>query len=232
MTDQENTQQEPTMEEILASIRRIISEDNDDAAKTATNGAAAPAPAQPAPVEEPAPMAAAPVSPAPMTNGADLHAAQPQTSAEVLELTQAQVLSEPEPEPTPVAPTPLHAEEPVAQPMPSAFEATPVSQETPAEDFGGADLMLVDNDDHAPEEEEEANALVSSDTEDSASAAFHSLSRNVVVAEEGSARSLEGLVQDMMRPMLKDWLDDNLGDIVEDVVEREVRRISDRGRKR
>ncbi len=48
--------QEPSMEEILASIRRIIADDNPDAAKAAA--AVAPAsPAQPraAPVAQPAP---------------------------------------------------------------------------------------------------------------------------------------------------------------------------------
>ena len=64
----EQTSQEPTMEEILASIRRIISED-DGAGGGAEAGPAEPAPAESAaepeePVAEAAPVAQAPVPPA------------------------------------------------------------------------------------------------------------------------------------------------------------------------
>ena len=54
MTD--TTAQEPTMEEILASIRRIISED-DAPAETPRRGRAEPAP-RPSPTPEPAPSPA------------------------------------------------------------------------------------------------------------------------------------------------------------------------------
>ncbi|HTA17387.1 MAG TPA: DUF2497 domain-containing protein, partial [bacterium] len=70
-------QHEPTMEEILASIRKIISEDNPpEAAPAAPKPAAAPAPA-PEPV--------------------------PQPEMEVLELTQ-EVAEPPAPEPVPEPP--------------------------------------------------------------------------------------------------------------------------------
>jgi cell pole-organizing protein PopZ len=77
MSSSANPQHEPTMEEILASIRKIISEDQPDATKT------------------PAPSArSAPVEPAPA----------PQAEADVLELTEEvheeeAVASLPEPEP-------------------------------------------------------------------------------------------------------------------------------------
>ena len=61
----EQTSQEPTMEEILASIRRIISEDEQPADAPAPAAepepvAAAPEPALPIPEPEPEPVAAAP----------------------------------------------------------------------------------------------------------------------------------------------------------------------------
>jgi cell pole-organizing protein PopZ len=43
------------------------------------------------------------------------------------------------------------------------------------------------------------------------------------------ARSIEELVQDMLRPMLKDWLEDNLPSLVERLVRAEIERVS-RGR--
>lgn len=43
------------------------------------------------------------------------------------------------------------------------------------------------------------------------------------------ARSIEDLVQDMLRPMLKTWLDDNLPSLVERLVRAEIERVS-RGR--
>jgi hypothetical protein len=74
-----NPQHEPTMEEILASIRKIISEDAPEGAAPAA--AAAPEPA-------PAPAAAAPAPPPP-----------PPVHDDVLELTQEIEVAAPEPAP-------------------------------------------------------------------------------------------------------------------------------------
>ncbi len=239
MTDQENTQQEPTMEEILASIRRIISEDNDDAAKApASNGAglaSAAAPAQPAPLEAPAPLAAAPAAPsAPM--GAPMRAPPPAnngmhsgTSADVLELTQAQVLPDHEPaQPAHQPQDPSAFHQPAPEPAESMAEAAPAQDE-----FAGSDLMVVDGEEGESHEEVGNGALISNDTEENATEAFRALNRDVAISRAASGgQTLETMVEDMMRPMLKNWLDDNLGEIVEDVVEREVRRIADRSRSR
>lgn len=45
----------------------------------------------------------------------------------------------------------------------------------------------------------------------------------------GSAVTLEALMRDMLRPMLKEWLDENLPSVVERMVEKEIARVS-RGR--
>ena len=81
-----NPQHEPTMEEILASIRKIISEDGPDAPAPA-EAAAPPPPPPPAPALEPAPAAPQHVAEA--------------VHDDVLELTQ-----EIEPPPAPPAPPP------------------------------------------------------------------------------------------------------------------------------
>lgn len=101
MTDQ--AAQEPTMEEILASIRRIISED-DAPAETAPAAEAAP---EPTPEPEPAPVVEAPV----------------EVEEEVLELTEpyeppaAEAIGDldvADAAPFPVEPTPEPAPEPAA----------------------------------------------------------------------------------------------------------------------
>jgi cell pole-organizing protein PopZ len=78
MTEAKNQQAEPSMEEILASIRRIISEDT-DAGKAAAPAAPAAAPSPAAP--PPAAAAAPPPSPPPPQPA-------PAPAADVLELTE------------------------------------------------------------------------------------------------------------------------------------------------
>ncbi|MGA0604568.1 DUF2497 domain-containing protein [Phenylobacterium sp. VNQ135] len=101
----EQTSQEPTMEEILASIRRIISEDEAPAEGAAP---AAEAPPAPAPAPEPEPVQAeAPPPPAPEPAAQAVEA----DDDDALELTQKvesvgdlDVFTPPEaPEPPPVA---------------------------------------------------------------------------------------------------------------------------------
>ncbi len=124
----EQTAQEPTMEEILASIRRIISEDDAPAAE------AAPAPA-PAPEPEPAP-APVEVSPALMDETPS------HEEDDVLELTQR--YDEPAPEPIQTLgdldvtarydpPAPAPEPEPIYRPEP-----------TPAYDEGPVDSLISD----------------------------------------------------------------------------------------
>lgn len=116
----EQTTQEPTMEEILASIRRIISEDEtpagegEEAAPAAEEPVAAAAEAEAAPEPEPEPVAAAPeAEPEPV---AAVAAPEPEpqpapvVEEEALELTEKvetlgdlDVFSAPEPEAAPVA---------------------------------------------------------------------------------------------------------------------------------
>ncbi len=53
------------------------------------------------------------------------------------------------------------------------------------------------------------------------------LTRSTLVSEHsGDPRSLESLVQDMLRPMLEDWLNRNLPEIVDRLVQQEIDRVS------
>jgi len=196
---------EPSMEEILASIRRIIADDQ----------AAKPSEPEPEPAEvddildlaevaEPVPPPVAlvrPVEPpAPQPAPLDLD----EISFEDLAVEDEFV---PEPPPVAKAPEPV-APEPVAPPEPPKpaprMEPPPVAK--------------------APEPS--FDRLISPTTDATVGQAFNLLAHTVLT---NNARTLEDIVQDMLRPMLKSWLDDNLPVVVERLVRAEIERVS-RGR--
>ena len=73
----------------------------------------------------------------------------------------------------------------------------------------------------------EEDSMLTKSTTQAASSAFDALAENIRIAE-GEGRTLESLVERMVEPMLKSWLDENLSRIVEEKVEDEVRRIARR----
>lgn len=204
MTDQ-TAAQEPTMEEILASIRRIISED-DAPAETATAAAAAPEPeAAPEPVSSSALMDETPST------------QQPEASEEdVLELTEAWEppvaesigdldVSAPEPEPFPAAPV-----------SESVFAAEPVEVHTP---------------EHPSVPTTSYDSLVGDSAAASAASAFAGFASTLKKPEPAdvtfpSGPTIDEMVRSLLRPMLKEWLDANLPAIVEAQVRKEVERIA------
>lgn len=210
MTDQ--TAQEPTMEEILASIRRIISED-DAPAETAAAPAAAPEPAPaPAPEPEPAPVVEA-AAPAP----------EPEPEAvedDVLELTE-----------TYEAPTESIGDLDVSPAEPEPFPAEAVSESV------FAPPPEVHTPEHPSVPTTSYDSLVGESAAASAASAFAGLAASfqkpAAPAPAGgpdlnfiSGNSVEAMVADMLRPLLKEWLDANLPGIVEAQVRKEVERIA------
>ena len=192
---------EPTMEEILSSIRRIISEDGEDEEQVSVSedepedAVEAEVAAEPAPEPEP--------EPAPE--------AAPEPEAE----------PEPEPEPEPEAtPEPEAEPEPEATPEPEP-EATPEPEPVAAEEEDVLDLSVSEIVEDVP-----ADPIVENVTEKTAQASFDELSALMVAGYAGSGNTLEGLVRELLKPMLKSYLDENLPRIVEDMVEREIARIS------
>ncbi len=200
MTDQ--TAQEPTMEEILASIRRIISEDD---APAETGAAAAP---EPEAVPEPEPAAThAPVEDAPAVE-------EPAADEDVLELTEAYEapaaeslgdldISSAEPFPEAPADEPMPAEAPV-----EAYSPEPAA--APAPDLGN---------------------LVGDSAAASAASAFSGFASSLRQPEAAdvtfpSGPTIDEMVRGLLRPMLKEWLDANLPAIVEAQVRKEVERIA------
>ncbi|PPR25671.1 MAG: hypothetical protein CFH38_00618, partial [Alphaproteobacteria bacterium MarineAlpha10_Bin1] len=186
----ETSQEEPSMEEILASIRRIISEDGEEegapaaeaGAEAATEDAAG---ANADAIEE--------TAEAPMADAA---------GDEVLELTeevdaQGNVVSDeiaetPAPEPEPA----IDAGEPAREVIPDSAPATM------------ADATA----------DEPASPLMETVTEGAAAGAFAALAtqvgpgqadRNAQQVTPGG-RTIEDHVLEMLRPMLREWLDKHL----------------------
>lgn len=205
------------MEEILASIRRIIADEEKPAAK-------APPPPEPEP------------EPEQRVSEDDLDklfasAGDDGEDDDVLDLTEAEVAPEvdpendfvefqgvepdlefaevePEPEPPPPPPPP----KPAPRPAMAAPKPAPAPPPPPAPVM---DLPL------------DEERLVSTTTDFAVSSAFEALSRTVL---SKNARTLEDLVQDMLRPMLKTWLDQNLPGMVERMVRAEIERVTRGGR--
>jgi len=254
---EQGTQQEPSMEEILASIRRIISEDGDEEGAEGANASNDEAAAAEAPAEAAADVAAE-EAPAPepaveeeATPIEDLMVADDDGEEDdVLELTDiAEMEPEPEPEPEPeVAAAPEPEPEPEPEPVPAAEPA----EDDPFDTGEDSDLMAIDRTPEPEPEPEpapapvvapepmpiantaptpEPSSLMSAEATAAASAAFDRLSADMRVSGDGESGTLEGLVQDLLRPMMKAWLDDNLPAIVEAAVAEEVERVGRRRRR-
>jgi cell pole-organizing protein PopZ len=239
--------QEPSMEEILASIRRIIA---DDEAKPATSEkapppspppaspppAAAAAPAKPekrapAPAAPPPPKAVAPTpppaKPAPAaTNSQDdidalLNGLDEATTAE--EIRPAAPEPEPEPELDVLELTDEMAlEEP---PAPPSFKKVEPPDDLEFAEVAPRAVMREPVFDPSPSAMD-SPPILSRSTVSAVESAFNSLAHTVL---SNNARTLEDLVKEMLRPMLKSWLDDNLPGLVERIVKAEIERVS-RGR--
>src|SRR3954447_18685594 len=226
--------QEPSMEEILASIRRIIADD--DTAKPAAavpppRPAALPPrnPIPPSPPVAPPPRAAEPPPPSTvmdqrgvdgMLAGHDDPSAAP--AEDVLDLTEQMAV--PAQEETPSFQTidgqsDIIFTDPPAQPEPR-FVEEPRTIEEPRVVEEPRRLQP------APQPAMSDRTLMSSHTSAAVDSAFHALAQTVLVQ---NARTLEDLVKEMLRPLLKSWLDDNLPGMVERIVKAEIERVS-RGR--
>jgi uncharacterized protein len=214
--------QEPSMEEILASIRRIIADD--DATKSGQRPpepAPAPPPRAAAPPQVAVPEPIGPVNGlAPPSFPVPAPAPVDEPSPDILELTDSMAVSAPSAAPAAVengnAGPPqfrrIEGHSDVGFGEPSERPPMPKPAEAPLRPRGRS--------------EEERSELISSDTSAAINSAFNTLAQTVLVQ---NARTLEDLVREMLRPMLKSWLDDNLPALVERLVRAEIERVS-RGR--
>jgi len=213
--------QEPSMEEILASIRRIIADDDTGKATTELQQAAVPGAAV-----QPVPRPAAVAADAPLDQSA-IDAVLADTGphgggADILDLTEAMAapssaLPEPNFRTIDGEPDVVFSDRPPADM--AQVGMTPAGMAEP--------VVRMADDLRRPAEPQPADrALMSPSTSAAVDSAFGSLA-NTILGQ--NARTLEDLVKEMLRPMLKSWLDDNLPSLVERIVRAEIERVS-RGR--
>jgi cell pole-organizing protein PopZ len=241
--------QEPSMEEILASIRRIIADDEAKPA-AASPAAPAPAPAKPAMKDVPpsaipaAPAAAKPApapppkaAPAPPPRPAQPPPPEPAASnnqddidamlASLEEDTAAEDVRSPQPDGDVFELTDEMAL-PDPPPAPAPPPAAAFSKIEPQDDLEFTEARTAQRQ-PAPDPlrlEMPMPQILSRTTVNAVESAFNTLAHTVL---SNNARTLEDLVKEMLRPMLKSWLDDNLPGLVERIVKAEIERVS-RGR--
>ena len=242
--------QEPSMEEILASIRSIIA---DDEAKPATaekpTSPAAPAKAEKAAAAVPAKApvmkdippsvipaaqaaaakAAAPVAPPPAAPAPAPAASNSQDDIDALlngldEATTPEEIRPPLPDGDVLELTDEMALPDPPQPSFKKVDPTDDLEFTEAAARAAPRQPAFELPSSA--ENPAPQQILSRSTVSAVESAFNSLAHTVL---SNNARTLEDLVKEMLRPMLKSWLDDNLPGLVERIVKAEIERVS-RGR--
>jgi cell pole-organizing protein PopZ len=204
-----SAENDPSMDDILASIRKIIS---DDEARAPASGSAAP-------------PANAPI---------DFHSSGPHATGtggreDVLlltdlieELTSGAMQPEP-PAPTPI---PLHRIDPVsASEMPQPpFESAPDRPAFTPSQSSSFDQPLVGSSvaGAATSAFDRLNQVV----EERKAAPAASPAPSIALGAGG--KTIEDLVKELLRPMLKEWIDRSLPPMVEQLVEREIARLNRR----
>lgn len=222
---------EPSMDEILSSIRQIIADDDAGAAPKKPV-MPAPPPARsfvpaPRPVEpEPEPLAlsseqilrdtAAEDGAKPGLSFSELlggTAPAPDLDASLIDPDDISFdLEDDEPAPAPVFTPPPRAAAPVYE-RPAPRPAASVAVAAPMPDPSlSADL---------------AEELLEPTTQSAVKSTFARLSGLSTVT---SGVTIEDMMREMLRPMLKEWLDENLPSVVERMVEKEIARVSRGGK--
>lgn len=213
----EENQEEPSIEEILASIRQIISDDDDeDETVEDSNDVEAVSEPEPEPAVEAKaePVAEKPAAPEPK--------------------------QEPEPEPEPEEDEILELTEELAEDDALDDDILPEVDETPMSDFDidfdGDDEDEIEDVAVIEEIEEvmddslaEIENIIEGDAAQATLGAFERLAQSIPVARTGNeSNTLEDIVRDMLRPMLRQWVDANMPAIAERLVKKELERLVDK----
>ena len=203
-------QREPSMEEILASIRRII--EDSDTARSDEAGTAIPVAAN-----------------APVSRDIEAYREDLSDEQESVEAQPAASFAEPAssasvssfPAARDVAPREerAEAEEPAVEPQPATIEAEADEGELQA------DSLLTAEDLAAPSRvvDTARGSIISEAAGRQVAAAFDELSEALMASRR---RSFDEIAEEMIRPMLQDWLDNNLPTLVERLVREEIERVA------
>jgi cell pole-organizing protein PopZ len=195
MSEPKKDAPEPSMEEILSSIRRIIAEEDDVPPVRQQAAVAAPA-VRPAPIDPPADDVLV------LTDRID----EPRASS------PAERAARP-PRAEPVAVRPVEPARPVDPPLPSQPPAAPATTAAEPEQPMPEASPLVSNN---------VAAVSAAAFSKLARAAAPAASEGPLPI---SGMTVEQLLMSMLEPMLKDWFDKNLPAVVERIVEEEVKKL-------
>lgn len=228
---------EPSMDEILSSIRQIIA---DDDSASAPEPAPSPPPAAPSrPGGPPLPLSAAQIVPEPPAPQAS--PAQPARGAVETEEIAARAFARDLAEDAPPGPKAAMEDEdgPIGFAEAQLVEGDDVTFEADAEAIAetpepdpipepaqARQAMAVGRAAPLPDPTltaDVAEQLLEPATE---AAVRHTFSRLGAMSIGTPGVTVESMMREMLRPMLKEWLDEHLPAVVERMVEREIARIS------
>jgi uncharacterized protein len=220
---------EPSMEEILASIRRILKDDQTtpsgdsepeedilvlDSSMVVKPGSGVPPPVEPAPFAEAAPEYAQP------------EPVEHETSFEP-GMAAPNLYDEPfaQPQPDPVT----HFDLPPLDPNEMEAASYDIQAEPYAENSAMEEQDMSDN---TQENVHSPDGLVSDAASNAAAGSIGALIRSISsdrqIAVGRAGLTLEDLVREELRPLLKSWLDTNLPALVERIVRAEIQRVIER----
>jgi cell pole-organizing protein PopZ len=194
--------QEPSMEEILSSIRRIIADDDEDTppAKSSAGRGEAKTPAKTDSADDNEDDDVLDLTQV-VARGKDFDGDEAAASDDA-DIVEDEIELEPEAafEPEP--------EQPVAKPASNG-------------DLHQAERSMANED-----------LLVSEAAASASTGAFAKLAKAALASEQtpvaGGGKTVEAFLSELLRPMLKEWLDANLETVVERIVEQEVRKLARR----
>lgn len=211
-----SAQREPSMEEILASIRRII-EDSDSARGPVGHGG------EPASAERPeGSVIEVDAFRAELRGVADqAEPAESRREADVVVRPPAAAAAAPQPAPRRDAPAEPAAEPDLDDGFDKAFEAVRETRAEAGERTAAAPAPSASL--NAPAAEPGRPAIISERTGRQVAAAFGELSEAFAASRR---RSFDEIAEEMLRPMLQDWLDNNLPTLVERLVREEIERVA------
>jgi len=229
MSEEEQTEDEPSIEEILDSIRQIISEDDEDEEGLDNQEAEAEVAPEPEPENDPPPE---------VEEEPDLSEELDQSAIDDIDFDA------PSPAPVEEEPTP----EPEAEPEEDILELTDIVntednqievdlQETEEEETSVVEVIekVIPEPEPEPEIKEESepvsidnsdDALLTTAAEAAAVSAMTDLVRKTAVERNGV--TLEDIVRTELKPLLRDWLDKHLPTVIERLVQEELERVSKR----
>ena len=211
MTDDKTKDDEPSIEEILSSIRDIISDEDESPEE----------PAEDVPVVEEEKEDVLE-----LTDVADEEGA-----------VDIDAMFDEEPVDDPLAGIDLA--HPTDDDL-DIVDAEPEADIAEEEDDGVDDILSAFDNEPEPKIEPEsetktaqnddvdADALLNNAASSATVSSLARLAENIAVSRTASGTTLEDIVRELLRPMLKEWLDDNLPDVIERLVAKELERLAEK----